>query len=87
MKIGDQIPVSVEGLNVTMAIIEEIDGDKATIYIPATRAVFGIRSNLVAPTPEVEHAFIGEADKEPLQTKDDIGDGMGNLKLDSNAID
>lgn len=46
MKIGDQLPVEMQGLQVGVGIIEDISDGKATIVIPATRVQFAIRSSL-----------------------------------------
>jgi hypothetical protein len=54
MRIGDQLTVSLEGIGVAYATIEAIEDNKATIIIPATRVVMGIKSSLEPATPEVE---------------------------------
>lgn len=59
MKAGDQLPVSISGFDVAAAVIEDISDGKATVYIPATRVQFGVRTELEPVTPEVDRIFGG----------------------------
>lgn len=54
MKIGDQFAVVVEGLTVGYAEVENMEGDQALLFIPATRVLVGVRHSLAdieAPAP------------------------------------
>ena len=59
MKQGDELAVSIEGITVGAGVVEEVYGDKVTIFIPATRVVMGIRTSLTADTgaPEVDRTL------------------------------
>lgn len=59
MKPGDEFAVNMEGFHVTNGVIEEIDGDTVTVFIPATRVKMGIRAQLTDLTPEVDREFGG----------------------------
>lgn len=62
MKIGDRVPVQIEGTNVAEAIVEDIDEGNAVLIIPATRLVVKMRATLdLAATkePEVDRVFAG----------------------------
>lgn len=98
MKIGDTFPVTVEGLVVATATVQEIEGDRATIVIPGTQFVAGIKSNLVDTEREVETDRI-MSDEVHRETKDEPSDAVreanesiadesiNNKELDSSAID
>ena len=69
MKIGDRIAVQMEGFDVAEAVIEDIEDGKATIVIPATRVVVGVRTSLdVSARPESgnpDRVFGGMEDNQP----------------------
>lgn len=54
MKRGDQIPVTIEGQTVAQAIIEQVEADRVTLVVPATRVVMGVVTHL-APTPNTSN--------------------------------
>jgi hypothetical protein len=98
MKIGDRFTVYLDSHAVAEAVVEDIEDDKATLIIPATRLVMGIASSLTdlpEEIPEVEHQFAGLQDLEPGTSKaqeevnaaDDIGSGIRNANLDSSILD
>lgn len=62
VKVGDQLVVSMEGLSVCYATVEEVHNGTATIMIPATRVVMGLRTTLTDLEPEVEQAMLGGVD-------------------------
>lgn len=64
MKQGDELAVSIEGITVGAAIVEEVYDGKVTIFIPATRVVMGIRTSLTADTgaPEVDRTLGTQVD-------------------------
>lgn len=54
MKVGEHLKVFIEGYEVGYAQIEDISDGKATLIIPATRVVMGVKQSLVDIEPEVE---------------------------------
>ena len=46
MKRGDKFPVTIEGHVVAMASVRDIEDGKATLVIPTTVAIFGVRTSL-----------------------------------------
>jgi hypothetical protein len=54
VKMGDEMAVTMEGLHVANAVIEEVDRDagEVTMYIPATRFIVGLSENIVDKNPE-----------------------------------
>jgi hypothetical protein len=52
MKIGETIPVTMEGYEVAQGIIEDMEDGVATILIPATRVQMGIATSLTDLTPD-----------------------------------
>jgi hypothetical protein len=52
----------MEGLSVCYATVEEVHNGTATIMIPATRVVMGLRTTLTDLDPEVEQAMLGGVD-------------------------
>lgn len=53
MKIGDRLAVTIDGVEVTEAFVEDIEDGQATIVIPATRLVAQVRQTLdLAATPD-----------------------------------
>lgn len=46
MKIGQKLPVQIEGMTVGEAYVDDIDGDEAIVIIPATRLVVKVRTSL-----------------------------------------
>lgn len=62
MRIGDRIPVQIEGVSVAEARVEDIEDGTATLVIDATRLVVKLRQSLdLAATnePEVDRVFVG----------------------------
>lgn len=57
MRVNDQLPVTIQGLTVAHAVIEQIEDGVAVLVIPATRFKLGIRMELTELVPEVERAF------------------------------
>jgi len=51
---GDELPLTMDGLHVGNAIIEEVDRDagEVTMYIPATRFIVGLAESIVDKNPE-----------------------------------
>lgn len=62
MKVGDKVPVTIAGQQVTLAVVTEMGDGTATLVFPATKAVMGVRTELdttpVAPQGN-EHAILG----------------------------
>lgn len=103
MKVGDEILVNMGGFDVANAVIEDISDGKATIYIPATRVVMGVKSTLTDLAPEVDRDVALEevggkvesdaideqvrANDTKIVQNDDVGDGLSQVKLDSSALD
>lgn len=52
MKIGDRHPINLNEWTVAEAVVVDIEDGKATLEIPATRIVMGIKSSLTDLTPE-----------------------------------
>lgn len=61
MKVGDQMIVHLGQFEVAMATIEDISDGKATILIPSTRVVMGVRQELapLEQAPEVDRVMAG----------------------------
>lgn len=74
MKVGDQMVVRLENFDVAMATIEHIEDGKATILIPATRIVMGVRQELAPLNPEVDRIFAGTT--EPKGTNESDASGV-----------
>lgn len=98
MKVGDQLSVQLEGHTVGVATIEDISDGKATILIPATRVVMGVRQSLVADVaPETDRVFAGTAETSEPNTSDaseeaesaavEEGVSLSQQNLDSSALD
>lgn len=51
MKVGDTLPVSVQGIVVAQAVVEAVEHDKVTFVVPGTRVQAGIRTVLEQETP------------------------------------
>jgi hypothetical protein len=60
VKMGDEMAVTMEGLHVANAIIEEVDRDagEVTMYIPPTRFIVGLSENIVDKNPEPTHELL-----------------------------
>lgn len=54
MRVGDQIPVTINGIVVANATVESIGSDRASLVIPGTRVVMAIRVQLTDETPQPE---------------------------------
>jgi hypothetical protein len=68
MKVGDTVPVNIGAATVTNAKIVELGDGTATLVIPATKVVMGVRTQLdTAPTPTggTEHAILGVEPQAP----------------------
>lgn len=81
MKIGQALRVFIQAddgqtFEVSSAVIEHIENDEATIVIPATRVVMGIKHSLDNRTPEVDRAFGGLVEGQ--------GDGTSEAAKDVN---
>jgi hypothetical protein len=80
MKIGETIPVTMEGYEVAQGIIEDMEDGVATILIPATRVQMGIATSLTDLTPN-------ENKSQALLTDNDLeGDpnaSVQNMQSDS----
>ena len=99
MKIGDRFSVDIQGVSVAEAVLEDIDGDQATIVIPATRVVVAIKQELdisATKDPEVDRIFGGmtqttEPEVSPASVavnhSTDIGEGIHGKELDSSVLD
>lgn len=61
MKQGTEFPVTIQGIQVANAIVEGVEDDKVTLFIPATRVIMGVRHELTDtnPEPEVDRQFAG----------------------------
>lgn len=96
MKAGDELTITMEGFSVGTAVIEQIEDGKATIYIPATRVVMGVKQSLTDVDPEVDRIAgtindgVGGGTSEAIEQQikaDDVGDGLSRTNLDSSAVD
>jgi hypothetical protein len=67
MKAGDELALSMEGYHVANAVIEEINGTEATIFIPATRIVMGVAHSLTDLEPKGDSASTIITDAPSLQ--------------------
>lgn len=87
MKQGDTVAVTIDGHIVANAVIESIEDGRATLLIPATRVIMGVRSTLtdLEREPDVDRALV--SDGYVADTADDVGEGIRQEKLDSSAID
>lgn len=65
MRVGDQFVVTIDGHQVCLATVESIEDDRATVLIPATRAVFGIASSLTDLEPEVDRVLSNDVETRP----------------------
>lgn len=65
MKVGDTVEVTIAGQTVAQAKVTEMGTDRATLVIPGTVVVMGVRTEIAPsapePTPEVavEHQVLG----------------------------
>lgn len=63
MKKGDLLPVTVQGVHITDAVVEEVESDRVHLLLPGTRAVVSVRMSLVddaeTSTPEKETIIDG----------------------------
>jgi len=97
MKIGDTVPVELQGHVVADAVITAIDGSEATIDIPATRVVMGVRMSLDPDAgraaPEVDRSMVRideTADDTPSVAAQAVAQNSESLRtqpLDSSALD
>ena len=94
MKVGDQLVVSLEGHQVGMATIEDISDGKATIIIPATRVVMGVKQSLTELAPETDRVFAGVAEgggseESPAvqETNEEAPKSLREMDLDTTALD
>lgn len=53
MKVGDKVPVNIGGHTVAQAEVREMDSGTATLVVPATLVVMGVRTELT-DLPRVE---------------------------------
>lgn len=71
MKVGDKIPVTIAGQQVTEAVIKELADGTVTLEFPATRAVMGVRTEIdttpITPTGGTEHAILGIEPQTPVE--------------------
>lgn len=101
MKIGDRLPVDIQGVTVGEAVVEDIEEGVATIVIPATRLQAKVRQELdLAATDESsgpDRVFGGIEDNQPAVSPAqeevssappvEVGEGIHGKELDSSAID
>lgn len=80
MKIGDTFGVYIAGQQVAEAKIVELEDEKATLIVPATRVVMAVRTSLepeVTPeTPAVEgnqHVMLGLENENPVSETATVG--------------
>lgn len=67
MKVGDTVPVTIAGQVVAQAKVTEMGTDRATLLIPGTVVVMGVRTEIAPPEPveqpvaepETEHVIAG----------------------------
>lgn len=71
MKTGDVMPLSMDGLHVGDAIIEEIDRDagEVTMFIPATRFIVGLAESIVDKNPESTRDLLVDEGLEEKEAK------------------
>ena len=83
MKVGDAYTIRLDEHEVGQAIIESIEDGQATLVIPATRIVMGVKSSLAAPperVPEVDRVFGGVAetpDNTPSEAQRQVNEQPG----------
>jgi hypothetical protein len=58
MKVGDTLPVTVQGIVVAQATVEAVEHDKVTFIVPGTRVQAGVRTVLEHETPVGEKETI-----------------------------
>lgn len=60
MKTGDELAVTMEGLHVANAVIEDVNREagEVTMYIPATRFIVGLSESIVDKNPETNRELL-----------------------------
>jgi hypothetical protein len=93
MKQGTEFPVSIQGIVVANAVVEDVEGDRVTLYIPATRVIMGVRHELTDTeyTPDTDRMFVGQdepgSDESEASNEVDYQDSDNTVSLREQKLD
>lgn len=79
MKVGDVLPLIMNGYTVAEAVVEDMSDGKATFIIPPSRFKMAIKHEIVPLDPEGDRVFAGLAENNP-STNSDAGEATNNNK-------
>lgn len=88
---GQEYEMTIEGIGVHVATVEDVDGDEVTISWPAGRVIMGMKSALqaheVAPTVDREAAYYDETPDGGSKAREDVDrDGLTFVRQPASGI-